>query len=113
MTNYIVRLLICGLAVMVIPNYLKGIYVDGLQTSIIVALAMSILNGFVKPVLNIIAIPITIMTLGLFSLVITVVMVYICDYLIAGFEVTGFLPPLIFSFILSIVNSLVGVFQKK
>jgi putative membrane protein len=112
MINYLIRLIICGAVVYLIPNYLKGIYVDGYTTAFIVALAMSILNNFVKPVLNIIAIPITVLTLGLFYFVITVLMVYICDYLIDGFSVEGFVNPLIFSFILSIVNSIVGAFQE-
>ncbi len=112
MINYLIRLLICGAVVYLLPNYLKGIYVDTFSTAFIVALVMSILNNFVKPVLNLIVIPITIMTLGLFYFVITVLMVYLCEYLIDGFRVEGFLIPLLFSFILSIVNSIVGAFQE-
>ena len=112
MKNYIVRLLVCGLILFLIPNYLKGIQVDGYVTAIIVALVMSILNTFVRPILSLISLPITFLTLGLFSLVISVCMVYLCDYLVDGFSVEGFLPPLILSFILSIANGIVGMFQK-
>jgi putative membrane protein len=112
MTNYIVRLLVCGLILFLVPNYLKGIQVDGYVTAIIVALVMSILNTFVRPILSLISLPITFLTLGLFSLVISVCMVYLCDYLVDGFNVEGFLPPLILSFILSIANGVVGMFQK-
>lgn len=112
MKNYIVRLLVCGLILFLIPNYLKGIQVDGYVTAIIVALVMSILNTFVRPILSLISLPITFLTLGLFSLVISVCMVYVCDYLVDGFRVEGFLPPLILSFILSIANGVVGMFQK-
>lgn len=112
MTNYIVRLLVCGLILFLVPNYLKGIQVDGYVTAIIVALVMSILNTFVRPILSLISLPITFLTLGLFSLVISVCMVYLCDYLVDGFQVEGFLPPLILSFILSIANGVIGMFQK-
>ncbi|MCP9747545.1 phage holin family protein [Lacihabitans sp. CS3-21] len=112
MTNYIVRLLVCGLILFLVPNYLKGVQVDGYVTAIIVALVMSILNTFVRPILSLISLPITFLTLGLFSLVISVCMVYLCDYLVDGFSVEGFLPPLILSFILSIANGIVGMFQK-
>ena len=112
MTNYIVRLLVCGLILFLVPNYLKGIQVDGYVTAIIVALVMSILNTFVRPILSLISLPITFLTLGLFSLVISVCIVYLCDYLVDGFKVEGFLPPLILSFILSIANGIVGMFQK-
>jgi putative membrane protein len=112
MKNYIVRLLVCGLILFLVPNYLKGVQVDGYVTAIIVALVMSILNTFVRPILSLISLPITFLTLGLFSLVISVCMVYLCDYLVDGFSVEGFLPPLILSFILSIANGIVGMFQK-
>ena len=65
-----------------------------------------------KDILNLVAIPITFLTLGLFSLVISIFIVYACDYLVDGFKVSGLVPPLIFSIVLSICNSLVGLFQK-
>ncbi len=113
MINYIVRLVVSGLIVWLIPQYLKGVFVDSIQDAIIVAFVMSILNNFVKPILHIVSLPITFITLGLFSLVITVLIVYLCAYLVKGFRVEGFLPPLIFSIILSIANSLVGLSQNK
>lgn len=113
MINYIIRLIACGAVVYFMPNYLKGVSVDSFQTAVIVAFAMSVLNNFVKPILKLISLPITILTLGLFYFVITFIIVYICDYLIDGFAINGFLVSLIFSFVLSIVNSLVGSFQSK
>lgn len=112
MINYIVRLLLSGLIIMILPKYLKGIQVNGYETAIIVALVLSLLNTFVRPILSIISLPITFLTLGLFSLVISVCMVYLCAYLVSGFSVEGFLPPLILSFVVSIANTLVGTFQK-
>lgn len=111
MINYLIRLAVCAVAVYFIPQYLKGVHVDSLTTAFIVALVMSILNGFVKPILSILSLPITIFTLGLFHLVIIVVIVYLCAYLVKGFSVDGFLPPLLFSFALSVVNWLVSTFQ--
>lgn len=113
MTNYIIRLVITGIIVLMVPRYLKGIGVDSFATAMIVALVMSLLNTFIRPVLSIISLPVTLMTLGLFSLVISVIIVYLCDFLVPGFSVSGFLPPLIFSIILSIANTLVGMFQEK
>jgi putative membrane protein len=96
-----------------VPNFLGGVHIDTIQTAILVAFVMSVLNTFVKPVLTILTIPITILTLGLFYLVVTAVIVYLCDYLIDGFSIDGILTAVIFSFVLSIVNSIVGSFQKK
>ncbi|MGR3811462.1 phage holin family protein [Jiulongibacter sp. NS-SX5] len=112
MTNYIIRLLLVGLVVYLIPQILPDIQVASLTSAVIVAFVMSLLNTFVKPILTLLSLPITILTLGLFYFVVTVFIVYVCDTIVGGFKVHGFLQPLIFSFILSLVNSAVGSFQK-
>lgn len=110
--NYVIRLLVTGIIIYFIPNLLSGVSVDTYVTAIIVAFVMSVLNGFVKPILTILSLPITILTLGLFYLVVIVAIVYLCDFLVAGFAIDGFFTALIFSFILSIANSIVGSFQE-
>lgn len=112
MIGFIIRYIIIAGVVMIIPRYLKGISVDGFTTALFVALAMGFLNSFVKPILKIISLPITFMTLGLFSLVITVGMVYLVEVYVPGFQVSGFIAPLIFSFIIGLTNSVVGMFSK-
>jgi putative membrane protein len=112
MINYLIRLACCAAAVYFMPQFLNEITVNSPTAALIVALVMSFLNTFVKPILKLLSLPITILTLGLFSLVINVVIVYLCDYLVEDFKVSGFIQPLIFGFILSIVNSLVGSFQE-
>lgn len=112
MTNYIIRLLILAVVVKVSSGILEGISVDTYTTAILVALVMSLLNTFVKPILQVLSIPITILTLGLFYFVINVGIVYLCAYFVDGFSVAGFIAPLIFGFILSIINSLVSWFQE-
>lgn len=111
MINYAIRLVLTGALVYLMPKLLSGITVDTLTTGIIVAFVMSLLNTFVKPLLHLISLPITFLTLGLFALVISVAVVYLCTYLVDGFEVGGFFSALIFSFLLSIANALVGSFQ--
>ncbi len=111
MINYLIRLACCGAAVYFMPQFLHEIKVDSITTAIIVALVMSLLNTFVKPILQFLSIPITILTLGIFYLVINVGIVYLCAYLVNGFSVSGFIQPLIFGFVLSIVNSIAGGFQ--
>lgn len=112
MINYAIRLVLTGIIVFLIPQLLSNITVDTITTGIIVAFVMSLLNTFIKPVLKFVAFPITLLTLGLFSLVITWAMVYICSYLVPGFSAQGIIAPLIFSFILSIANGLISTFQE-
>jgi putative membrane protein len=112
MIGFVIRYIIIACVVLIIPRYLKGITVDGFTTALLVALAMGFLNSFVKPVLKIISLPITFMTLGLFSLAITVGMVYLVELYVPGFQVSGFIAPLIFSLLIGFTNSVVGMFTK-
>lgn len=109
--SYLIRLIVLGIIIYFVPQLLSGVGVDGYATAFIVAFVMSVLNGILKPVLVVLSLPITILTLGLFYLVITVAIVYLCDFLVGGFSVDGFFTALIFSFILSIANSVIGSFQ--
>ena len=111
MISYLVRLMIAAVAVFMAPNYLNQITVKDFTTAFIVAIVMSLLNGFLKPILVILSIPITILTLGFFYFVINVGIVYLCANLVSGFKVNGFVQPLIFSFALSIANWIASFLQ--
>ena len=105
--NWIIRLLLNGLAVVLAAYLLPGVSVEDYGTALIVALILAIVNVLVKPILVILTIPITILTLGLFLLVINASLILFVDHLIgSGFEVDGFWWALLFSLILSIFNSL-------
>src|SRR5688500_123089 len=110
--NWIIRFLLNGLAVFLAAYLLPGVDVDGYGTALIVALILSIANIIVKPVLIILTIPITIITLGLFLLVINAIIILLADYLVNGFVVDGFWWALLFSLILSLFNSLFGDLSK-
>jgi putative membrane protein len=101
----IFNFIISALIVMFLANFLPGVEVRDFTTSIIVVLVLSICNAIVKPILLLLTLPITILTLGLFLLVINVVMIYITDALVPGFQVNGFFSALIFSLLLSFLNS--------
>ena len=101
MINLIIRLIVSTVVVIAASRVLKGFYVDTPQTAIIVAIVMGLLNTFVKPILQFLSLPITILTLGLFYFVINVLIVYLCAYLVDGFSVSGFVAALLFSIGLS------------
>lgn len=102
----ILRFLLNGLAVVLTAYILPGVRVEDYWTALIVALVLSIVNLIVKPILVIFTIPITIVTLGLFLLVINALMILLVDYFVDGFAVDGFWWALAFSLILSVFNSL-------
>lgn len=113
MINFIIRYLIIAVLIMFGAKYIDGIKINNFETSLYVALAMGFVNTFIKPILKLISFPITILTLGLFLLVINVIMVYLVDYFIQGFSVQGFIPPLIFSFVLSFISYVLGMLLDR
>ena len=110
MVNFIIKYLLIAIAVIVFAKYIDGIVIqdDNFVISLKVALAMGFVNTFLKPVLKIISFPITILSLGLFLLVINVILVYLVSHFVTGFQVHGFLSPLLFSFGISVVSTILG-----
>jgi putative membrane protein len=97
---------------MVIAHFMKGVMVANFVTSIIVAVVLGLLNIFVKPLLVLFTLPVTIFTLGLFLLVINAVMILICTKIVGGFSVDSFWTALLFSIILSVSQSIMYRFVK-
>ncbi|HET8737783.1 MAG TPA: phage holin family protein [Pricia sp.] len=102
----ILRVLLSAIAVVVLSKLLPHVSVDSYFTAIIVALVLSFLNFLVKPVLVILTLPVTIVTFGLFLLIINAVIILLADRLIDGFRVDGVWWALIFSLLLSLLQSL-------
>lgn len=101
----LLRILITAIAVVVLANILPGVGVDTYWTAILVAVVLSLLNFIVKPILVIFTLPVTILTLGLFLLIINAIIILLADYLITGFNVEGIWWALIFSLLLSLLQS--------
>jgi putative membrane protein len=85
---------------------MKGVHVAGFTTALIVAVVLGLLNIFIKPILVILTLPITFITLGLFLLVINALIIILCDNIVGGFSVDSFWTALFFSIILSILQSI-------
>jgi putative membrane protein len=91
---------------MFLSHFIKGVYVENFTTSIIVAMVLGLLNLFVKPILILFTLPITLFTLGLFLLVINAVLILLCTKIVGGFKVDSFFTALIFSMVLSLFQSI-------
>ncbi|TAH40345.1 MAG: phage holin family protein [Bacteroidetes bacterium] len=100
------RLIVGVLAVLITAWLLPGVHVDSVLTAILVAIVIAFLNAIVKPVLVILTIPVTILTLGLFLLVINALLIQLSAKIVDGFSVSGFWTALAFSIILSLVSSI-------
>jgi putative membrane protein len=106
----LLRLVISTLAVLVAANLVPGVEVNGTVTAIVVAIVLGILNAFLKPVLQILALPITIITLGLFYFVVNVFIIYLASYMVDGFFIDGFISALLFGLVVSVVSAILGMF---
>ena len=104
--KFIAKLLYSAISVLAIAWILPGVHVDTITIALIVAMVLAFLNTYLKPLLIILTIPLTIFTLGLFLLVINAGIILFTDYLITGFEVRSFWWALLFSFLLSLATSI-------
>ena len=103
--NFILRLLISGIIVFVLSKILSGVHISDITTAIIFALVLACLNAIVKPILVLLTLPITVVTLGLFLFVINALIILLADKLMDGIRIDGFWWALIFSIILSVFSS--------
>lgn len=100
----IYSILINSVAVYLTAKILSGVEVKGFGTAIIVAIGLALVNTFIKPVIVFLTLPVTIITLGLFILVINALMVMIVDSLMDDFEVESFGWAVLFGIVLSVIN---------
>jgi len=107
--GFILKLLLTGAAAMLSAYILPGVSIDGYMTAIILALVLAVLNAIVRPILVLLTIPVTILTLGLFLLVINALIILLADSLIAGFDTAGFLTALLFSLVLSVITAILDM----
>jgi putative membrane protein len=124
--NFIAKLLISAIAVIITAYFLDGVTIgdnqfysggppelNKLSTALLVAVVLAFLNTIVKPLLTILSLPITFFTLGLFLLVINALIILFADKLVVGFKVDGFWTALWFSIVLWFVNGFLELLKGK
>lgn len=104
--NIFLRLLVTSLAAFAAAKVLPGIHIDSYWSAILLAIVLGLLNVIIKPLLIILTLPITAITLGLFLFVINALIVLMASYFIDGFHVDGFWWALLFSIVLSVFTSI-------
>lgn len=104
MNGFLLRLLISALGLWLAASIVPGVYVAGVGTLLIAALLLGVVNAIVRPVLVILTLPITILTLGLFLFVVNAAMLGLVALLLPGFTITGFWPAVGASIVVSLVS---------
>ena len=100
----LLKWLLMTLSVGITAYLIPGITLSGFFSALLVALFLGIVNTLVRPFLILITLPITILTLGLFTFVINAVLVLLASKVVHGFEVKGFWTAMLFSIVLSIIQ---------
>ncbi len=106
--DFLIKILIGGVCVIIAEYFLPGIHLDDFTTGFILAAVIILVNLTLRPVLIILTLPVTVFTFGLFLLVINALVILICDWLVPGFSVDGFWWAFLFALVLSILNALFG-----
>jgi putative membrane protein len=109
MGKILIKFILTAVLTYGLAQVLPNVHLSGVSSAAILVIVMGLLNATVKPVLKLIGFPITVLTLGIFLLVINVIIVKLADFLMSSFSVTGFLSALIFSLALSLVTSVVDM----
>lgn len=111
--NALIKFLLTAVAAIIASYLLPGVMLDGFLSALILALLLALLNVTVKPILLILTIPATVLSFGLFILVINALVILIADAILPGFEVDNFWWALLFSLVLWLTNSLLNELTQK
>lgn len=111
--SVIFKWLLSALAVLITAYLLPGVVVASIWTAIVVALVLALLNVVIRPILIILTLPINLLTLGLFTFVINALIVMLAAAIVPGFQSGGFLNALLFSLLLTIIQSLFEIARDK
>lgn len=104
MVNILLRWVIYALIIVFVSWIIPGIEVDNFLSAMFVCVIMALINTFIKPLLQIITLPVTILTFGLFTFVINALMLMLAGWIAPGFEVEGFVSALLGSLLLSLLS---------
>jgi putative membrane protein len=107
MAKILVHWLLSALCLLLVAHFVPGIFVKGLGTALFAAVVIGLVNGTVGALLKIVTFPITILTFGIFWLLINAVMLKLAAVFVPGFEVHGLWPAFWGGLILSILNMIV------
>ncbi len=116
MLNFFLTWLVAAISLLVTAKIVPGIEVSSFTAAIFAVVIIGFVNATVKPIITILTLPLTILSLGLFLFVVNAISLSLAGWLASafdiGFKVSGFWPPLFGSIVLSLVSGFIGKFVK-
>ncbi|MCU0534205.1 MAG: phage holin family protein [Hydrococcus sp. Prado102] len=112
MPNFLLTWLVTAVALLITAHIVPGFKFDHWTTAAIAAIILGLVNAIVRPIFVLLTFPLTLLSLGLFLIVINALMLWLVGFLVPGFIVAGFLSALIGSIVLAIVTTILSQFIK-
>ena len=106
--QWIITALAIGVAAMLIP----GVEVT-LIGAVLLAIVLALINVFLKPIINLLTLPLNVVTLGLFSLIVNALLIMLAAMIVPGFSVDGFWPAFFFAILIALISALFGLGLKR
>ncbi|HEY9729375.1 MAG TPA: phage holin family protein [Chroococcales cyanobacterium] len=113
MPRFLLTWLLTAVALVITAHLVKGFVVTSFVAALIAAVILGLVNAIVRPILVLLTLPITFVTLGLFLLVINALTIWLAGVISPGFHVLGFVPALIGSIVLTIVASVLNFVAEQ
>jgi len=102
--NFVINLLVNALAILITAYILPGVEVSNYWVAIVVAVVLGLINAVIRPIILVLTLPINILTLGLFTFVITALLILLASAIVPGFHVKNFGWALLFGIVLGLIN---------
>jgi putative membrane protein len=106
--GFIIRLAISMVSLGLAARLIPGIHVDGWVTLLLAALLLSVVNAVIKPILVLLTLPVTLVTLGLFLLVVNAAMLGLVAWLLPGFAIAGLVPAVLGWLVMAVVGGILN-----
>lgn len=109
----IIHFLVSTVAILITAYLLPGVHVEGVLVAFVLAVVLGAINMIIRPILIILTLPLTVVTLGLFVLVINGLLIMLASYIVPGFAVASFWSAFFFGIILAVVSWVLQIFEKE
>jgi len=113
MKRLLVHLIVSALLLLLVSQFVTGIHINGLGSALLAALVLGVVNFLVRPILILITLPVTILTLGLFLIVVNALMLKLTSALVPGFQVENFVSALLAAVLLGVFNLVVSALMHR
>jgi len=111
--NFLIRVLVVAAVSFGLAHLLGGVHVTDFWTAFVFAIVLALLNMFIRPILILVTLPVTFITLGLFLFVVNTLIIMLASKFVDGFSIDNFWWALLFSIILSIITSAIDKKEKE